>query len=229
MLYGLLSGGKSQVCFLVALSSHARLTFNIVDLSSQFSSHANNSDANPSPEDEQSVDNDLSLGSNSSNESREEPSLTTLSYTPSICNLDDHVSCEPSKFSMKWKLLPPGFQREYKATKMPTMSECEEILLNHRFFPVASGTTVNDELKMFRYARHEGVDVLCELKFNSRRMIAKLHMKVNPFQSASSARITFLLEKLPLQELFGALPVIHNSTGTPGTGSATKNIFSHPR
>jgi len=172
-------------------------------LSSQHSSHANTSDTFSSLEDEQDVNHNLNFGSNSNDESCGEPS-----FTPFLCDLDDHVSCGRSTFSMKWKLLPPGFQQNFKATRVPTISECEEILQSHKFFAVASGT-VNDEIKMFRIARHEGVDILCELRFPSRsdNLRVMLHLKVNPFQSASSARNKFLVGKLPLQQLFGASPL----------------------
>jgi len=181
-------------------------------------SYSNTNDTSPFSEDGQNKD-DIELSSGSSKSSDETPC-----YTSSNIELDDHVSCDPSKFSLKWNLLPPGFQQEFRATKIPTMRECEQLLQKHRFFPVASGTINKNELKMFRIARHDGVEILCELVFTSRNMQVMLHMKLNPFQSGSSSRINFLLGELPFPELFGASPV----SGAPLKGLEEELSFSHP-
>jgi hypothetical protein len=185
-------------------------------LSFHYISYSSTNDTNPSSEDEQNED-DVELSS-----SDESPH-----HTPSNIELDNHVSCDPSKFSLNWKLLPPGFHREFTATRIPTMRECETFLHNHRFFPVASGTINENELKMFRIARHDGVDILCKLVFTSRNMQVMLHMKLNPFQSGSSWRINFLLGELPFLELFGASPVRHAMAPPPLEG-LEEFSFSHP-
>ena len=184
-------------------------------MSFHYISYSSTNDTNPSSEDEQNED-DVELSS-----SDESPH-----HTPSNIELDNHVSCDPSKFSLNWKLLPPGFHREFTATRIPTMRECETFLHNHRFFPVASGTINENELKMFRIARHDGVDILCKLVFTSRNMQVMLHMKLNPFQSGSSSRINFLLGELPFLELFGASPVRH--AGASPLKGLEKLSFSHP-
>ena len=137
--------------------------------------------------------------------------------------LADNVACDPTNFSLKWKLLGPGTRFDCATTKIPTINECNMTFEQHRFFPVASGVVDGGcILRLFLIAKytHSPVDApilcLCELSFEPIKMHLQLELKLslpaNIMSSIHSPRslsridvnVEDFVEKLPLVGLFGA-------------------------